>query len=362
MTQTEQHSEMVDRFAGRVFDSVLGAMETWSIYVGDKLGLYEVVAKNDSISESELAARANMHRRYAREWLEHQVTSGILEVDDPAADPADRKYSIPAPHAEVLTMKDSLAYLAPFVRLVVAGGTQLPGLLDAYRSGGGVSWKEFGPDMRTGQAEMNRPWFMNELGSSWFPSVSPIHERLVKGGKVADVGCGEGWSSIAMALAYPNITVDGYDIDKPSIEAARQHAAAEGVADRVSFQSVDAVTVDRESGYDLVTAFECIHDMPDPVSVLRTMRSISADNGYVVVMDEAVGDAFGDRTDQVERLMYGFSMFVCLPDGMSHQPSVGTGTVMRPSVLEGYARDAGFNRIDVLPIENDLWRFYELKK
>jgi len=353
---------MVDRFAGRVFDSVLGAMETWSIYVGDKLGLYEVVAKNDSISESELAARANMHRRYAREWLEHQVTSGILEVDDPAADPADRKYSIPAPHAEVLTMKDSLAYLAPFVRLVVAGGTQLPGLLDAYRSGGGVSWKEFGPDMRTGQAEMNRPWFMNELGSSWFPSVSPIHERLVKGGKVADVGCGEGWSSIAMALAYPNITVDGYDIDKPSIEAARQHAAAEGVADRVSFQSVDAVTVDRESGYDLVTAFECIHDMPDPVSVLRTMRSISADNGYVVVMDEAVGDAFGDRTDQVERLMYGFSMFVCLPDGMSHQPSVGTGTVMRPSVLEGYARDAGFNRIDVLPIENDLWRFYELKK
>lgn len=362
MTQTEEHESTVDEFAERVLGSVLGALETWSIYVGDKLGLYDTIAKLGSVSESELSAKSDMHHRYAREWLEHQVTSGILDVDDPTLEPGSRKYSIPASHAEVLTDRDSLAYLAPFVRLVVAGGIQMPGLLDAYQSGGGVSWTEFGTDMRTGQAEMNRPWFMSELGSTWFPSVPNIHALLQAGGTVADVGCGEGWSAIAMALAYPNITVDGYDIDEPSMEAARHHAAAAGVADRVKFHSVDAGMMDRETGYDLVTAFECIHDLPDPVSVLKTMHKISAEGGHVVVMDEAVANAFGDQTDEVERLMYGFSLFVCLPDGMSHQPSVGTGTVMRPSTLESYVREAGFAGIEVLPIENDLWRFYELQK
>jgi 2-polyprenyl-3-methyl-5-hydroxy-6-metoxy-1,4-benzoquinol methylase len=165
-----------------------------------------------------------------------------------------------------------------------------------------------------------------------------------------------------MALAYPSISVDGYDVDGPSMEAAGQHAEAAGVSDRVSFHTVDPASTDVETGYDLVTAFECIHDMSDPVGVLAKMRQMVADNGLVVVMDEAVADAFGESTDDVERLMYGFSMFVCLPDGMSHQPSVGTGTVMRPSTLEKYAQRAGFTEIEVLPIKNDLWRFYELKK
>jgi 2-polyprenyl-3-methyl-5-hydroxy-6-metoxy-1,4-benzoquinol methylase len=165
-----------------------------------------------------------------------------------------------------------------------------------------------------------------------------------------------------MALAYPEITVDGYDVDEASMEAARQHAAAAGLSDRVSFHTVDPASTDVETGYDLVTAFECIHDMSDPVGVLAKMWRMVADDGIVIVMDEAVAHAFGDSTDDVERLMYGFSMFVCLPDGMSHQPTVGTGTVMRPSTLEKYATDAGFSGIEVLTIENDLWRFYELKK
>jgi 2-polyprenyl-3-methyl-5-hydroxy-6-metoxy-1,4-benzoquinol methylase len=303
-----------------------------------------------------------MHERYLKEWLEHQVTGRLISVDDPKKNPDARVYSLPTGHAEVLTDRDSLSYLTPFVRLVVAGGIQLPALLDAYRTGGGVPWSQYGPDMRTGQAEMNRPWFVNELGTSWFPSVPSIQDKLTSGARVADVGCGEGWSSVAMALAYPEITVDGYDVDEASMEAARQHAAAAGLSDRVSFHTVDPASTDVETGYDLVTAFECIHDMSDPVGVLAKMWRMVADDGIVIVMDEAVAHAFGDSTDDVERLMYGFSMFVCLPDGMSHQPTVGTGTVMRPSTLEKYATDAGFSGIEVLTIENDLWRFYELKK
>ena len=350
----------VDALSERIFESILGTIDTWAIYIGDKFGAYEALAANGPVTRSELAARTGMHRRYAHEWLEQQVTTGILTVDDASAGADERRYSLPAGHAEVLTDKDSLAYLAPFARLVVAGGIKLPALIEAYCTGGGVSWSEFGRDMRTGQAEMNRPWFLKELGSSWFPSVPALHERLTEGGLVADVGCGEGWSSIAIAKAYPNVQVDAFDIDEPSIEAARRNAAAEGVAERVTFHNVDAGATPHEGAYDVVAAFECIHDLPYPADVLGFMRRLAKDDGHVIVMDEAVGDAFGDRTDEVERLMYGFSLFVCLPDGMSHPDSAGTGTVMRPDKLREYARDAGFSDIFVLPIDNELWRFYSL--
>lgn len=352
--------EAVEEFVGRVFESVLGALDTWSIYLGDKLGLYDSLA-GGPLTRDELVSETGANWRYVTEWLEHQVTAGILEVDDPKANAADRVFSLPAPHREVLCDRDSLNFLTPFVRLVTSGGIQLPALVEAYRSGGGVSWEQFGADMRTGQAEMNRPWFINSLGSDWFPNAPEIHDRLSrKDARVADIGCGEGWSTIAIAKAYPDLTIDGYDIDEASMVAAREHALAEGVSDRVRFHHVDGSTVDSTGEYDVVTMFECVHDMPQPVGVLETARRMAKDDGHVVVMDEAVGDAFGDRDDEVERLMYGFSLFVCLPDGMSHEDSVGTGTVMRPSKLEEYARAAGFDGISVLPIENDLWRFYQL--
>jgi SAM-dependent methyltransferase len=337
-------------------------MDTWSIFLGDKLGVYDALADSDGLTRDELAMQTKSHLRNANEWLEHQVTTGFLEVDDPAFPAEKRKYSLPASHAEVLCNRDSLAYLTPFVRLITAGGIQLPELVNVYRNGGGVGWEQFGDDMRTGQSEMNRPWFVGALGSEWFPSASELHDRLgAADARVADIGCGEGWSSIAMANAYPNLTVDGYDIDEASIIAARSYADQEGVTDRVTFHHVDGSTIDHDQGYDVVTLFECVHDMPYPVEVLRTARSIAKDDAIVMVMDEAVGDEFGDRTDEVERLMYGFSLFVCLPDGMSHEGSVGTGTVMRMSTLDGYATDAGFSGVSVLPIENDLWRFYQLK-
>jgi SAM-dependent methyltransferase len=348
-----------ESFTDRLFGSALGALDIMSIYVGDKLGLYAALAAGSTTRDA-LAASCGVHWRYVGEWLEQQSVSGLVDVDDPTRPPDSRTYSLHPAHAEVLLDGDSLAYLTPFVRIVASSATKLPQLLEAYRAGGGVSWAEFGADTRTGQAEMNRPYYLQLLGTEWFPSVPPLHARLRGGGRLADVACGEGWSSIALALAYPNIEVAGFDIDPPSIDQARRNAEQAGVADRVQFQVADVANLTGDGEYDVVVGFEFVHDLPAPIEVLSTMRQLVKPDGHVVVMDERVGERFTGELDDVERLMYGFSMFVCLPDAMSQQPSAATGTVIRPSVMDAYAKDAGFSGAEILPIDNDLWRFYRL--
>ncbi len=180
------------------------------------------------------------------------------------------------------------------------------------------------------------------------------------GTRIADIGSGGGWSTIALARAYPQAEVEGWDVDEPSVKLARDNAADAGLADRVRFYGADAAGLG-ENAYDAIFAFECIHDMSRPVEVLAGMRRALREGGTVVVMDEAVADSFSVPGDDVEKLMYGFSLFICLPDGMSSQPSAGTGTVMRPDTLRSYARQAGFRDIETLPIEDfGFWRFYRL--
>jgi 2-polyprenyl-3-methyl-5-hydroxy-6-metoxy-1,4-benzoquinol methylase len=201
---------------------------------------------------------------------------------------------------------------------------------------------------------------VHKLAQEWFAGIPEIHDRLASGGRVADIGSGFGWSSISLATGYEKITVDGFDLDEPSVILARRHAEEAGVSDRVQFHSIDAGDPSVEGDYGLVAAFECIHDMPDPVSTLATMRRITADDGIVVVMDEKVAEEFSPDAGAVEQLIYGFSNFICLPDGMATPHSVATGAVMRPDTLRRYAREAGFKDIEILPIEAGTWRFYRL--
>lgn len=350
--------DTADAFAERVFASALGMAETMAIYVGDRLGWYRCLAEGGPASPSELAASTGTAERYAREWLEQQAAGGILTVDDTGA---ERRFGLPAAAAEVLTDGTSLAYLAPLARMFAASAQQLPALLGAYRDGGGVSWQQFGVDARESQADMNRPWLEQQLPPA-LAGVATVHERLNRpGARIADVGSGAGWSSIALARAYPHAQVAGFDVDDPSIELARTNAQDAGLTDRVQFHAADGDGLGASGPYDAVFAFECIHDMARPVEVLTAMREAVADDGVVVIMDEAVGDHFSAPGDDVERLMYAFSLFVCLPDGMSHHPSAGTGTVMRPDTLRSYARQAGFSDLRVLPIEDfGFWRFYQL--
>lgn len=352
--------DSAEAVADKVFAALLGSLETQAIYLGDKLGYYRALDGNGPTTAPGLARITQTHPRYTREWLEHQAVNGYLLVDDPSAGPDERRYTLTDGAAAVLARDTELTYMAPFASLAAATASHLDALVHAYRNGGGVSWKQLGDDAREGQGAANKPLYLGPLINEYLPSLGEIHERLSSGGAVADVGCGTGWSSIAMATRYPASHIDGYDIDDASIDQARSNAQASGSPPNLSFVPGDAAAAGQDGSYDLVCAFECIHDMPDPVSVLATMRRMARPGGTVMVMDEKVAEKFTAPGDDTERLMYGFSILCCLPDGMSHQPSVGTGTVMRPSTLEEYARSAGFDGLEILPIDNDFFRFYRL--
>jgi 2-polyprenyl-3-methyl-5-hydroxy-6-metoxy-1,4-benzoquinol methylase len=204
--------------------------------------------------------------------------------------------------------------------------------------------------------------FEQLLGTEWLPSVPEAHERLVADppARVADIACGSGWSSIAIARAYPKISVDGIDLDEASIDQAQLNLAGSGVESRVRFHRRDAADASFAGRFDIVTIFEALHDMPQPVAVLRTIRGMLSDGGLVFIGDERTEESFTAPASPQERLFYGFSIMACLPSGMVGPNAAGTGTVMRPGTLRRYATEAGFTRVDVLPIENDSWRFYAL--
>ena len=245
----------------------------------------------------------------------------------------------------------------------MAGVAQaLPAVLEAFRSGGGVPYEAYGADLRQGIARINRPMFWNLLAQEWFPQIPDVVKRLTTAppAKVADVGCGSGWSSIAIALGFPLVSVTGLDLDEASVEDARANAAASNVADRVSFEVHDAADPDLAGSFDLVCAFETIHDMCDPVGALRAMGALRAEGGTVLVADERVADHFTVDGDDAERFQWGFSALHCLPTALVEPPATGTGTIMRTSTFRDYAKAAGFTDVEILPIENDFWRFYRL--
>jgi 2-polyprenyl-3-methyl-5-hydroxy-6-metoxy-1,4-benzoquinol methylase len=263
-----------------------------------------------------------------------------------------------------LVDRDSLNFIAPLAQLVVGSVHPLEAVLQAYRRGGGVPFSAYGPNLREGQASMNRPAFLHELGETWLPAMPDVHARLKASpaALVADIGCGAGWSCIGLARAYPRAHVHGFDLDRASVELARRNIEAEGLSDRVQVFQEDASNLALRGRYNLVTAFECLHDMADPVGALRTMRGLAGEQGAVMIMDERSQEAFQPCAEAYEQLLYGFSILHCLPAGMADQPSAGTGTVMRPQTVEQYARQAGFSRLEILPIDHFFFRFYRLWK
>jgi SAM-dependent methyltransferase len=344
-----------DALAERIFASALGSFDIAGIYLGDRLGWYRSLADDGSATPDELASRTGTDARYAREWLEQQAVGGLLEVD------GDSRFTLPEGYRDVLVDPESLSLMAPLSRMIVAALGQLPRVAEAYRSGAGHGWDAFGADMREGQAAFNRPAVTHLLGREWLASIADVHDRLTADppARVVDIGCGEGWSTLALARAYPRARVVGIDLDGPSIEAARRHAAEAGTDDGVDFRDGDAAALDEPA--DLALIVEAVHDMSDPVSVLRGVRQALAEGGSLIVVDERVAETFQPPGDDIERFMYGWSITTCLPDGRSRQPSAATGTVMRPDTLRRYAAEAGYGSVEILPIENDFFRFYRLR-
>jgi 2-polyprenyl-3-methyl-5-hydroxy-6-metoxy-1,4-benzoquinol methylase len=361
--QTETNTGMsADEFAGRLFGAVSAAAEMYTVDLGLRLGYYRALLEAGAVTAPELASRTGTHARYAREWLEQQAASGIVTVAE-AGDGSTRQYALPSGHAEVLLDEESLTYFAPMAGFAGASAKQLDALTEAFRTGGGVPWSAYGQFGVEAQAALNRPAYSQLLGSVWLPSIEDVHARLQADppARVADLAAGGAWSSIAIARAYPRVLVEAFDVDEPSVALAKRNIAQAGLEGRVSAHARDVSDATMVGQYDLVTIFEALHDMSRPVEALRAARGMLAEGGSVIVMDERVGEEFVPDADPIERFMYSFSVLLCLPAGMSEQPSAGTGTVMRPSVLEAYAREAGFSNVEVLPIEYPFWRFYRLR-
>jgi 2-polyprenyl-3-methyl-5-hydroxy-6-metoxy-1,4-benzoquinol methylase len=355
------HEVERDAFAEKLFRSALGYFEIFSIHLGARLGLYRALAEAGPTTSPELAERADIAERYAREWLEQQATAGILTAE--IREDGANRFRLPAGHAEVLLDGDSLSFMGASVTQLMT----LPGAFDqvveAFRTGGGVPYEAYGVDGVEGQGGSNRPIFLTTLPNEWLPAIPEVHTRLSSSppARILDVGCGTGWSSIAMATAYPTVTVDGFDPDGTSVELARRNAEAAGVSDRVRFHEEDAGALTTDGPVAFATAFECVHDMARPVEVLRAVRTALDDEGAMLVVDERTKESFTGEPDEREAYFYGWSVFDCLPAGMHEQPSAGTGTAMRPETLRGYASQAGFDGFEVLPIEHDMFRLYLLR-
>jgi 2-polyprenyl-3-methyl-5-hydroxy-6-metoxy-1,4-benzoquinol methylase len=228
-----------------------------------------------------------------------------------------------------------------------------------FRRGGGAAFGLF--DLHDVQAAMTRPVFANHLTQSWLPALPEVQAKLSAGEpvRIAEVGCGEGRSGIVIAKEYPNVRYDGYDLDEASIEVARKEADAEGVTDQVRFEVRDAADPAIEGDYDLVMAIEMLHDVPDPVGILRTMKKLAGDAGTVLVVDERTEDAFTVPVGEMERLFYAFSTLHCLAVAMQ-DGGAGTGTVIRADTLRGYAKGAGFETVEILDVEHPQFRLYRL--
>ncbi len=351
-----------EAFLERLAGATLAFHDVLTLYLGERLGLYEALARRGPATSAELAERTGTSERYVREWLAQQAAAGILDVEDDDGPPEARRFRLPAGPAEVLTERESLAFQAARPRSLVALVRHLPALLEAFRSGSGVPEAGRDDDARAAQGELSRMPFLTFLGTDWIPRVPDVHARLVglPPARVADVACGSGWSSVALARSYPRARVDGFDLDAAVVEEARRNARDAGVAGRVAFHGKDAADPGLPEGYDLVLCFEALHDLPRPVEALAAMRRLAGPKGAVIVVDEKVGDAFRLPAPPNDRLNYGWSVLTCLPAGMCGTDPAGTGAVMRPSLLARYAAEAGFAAVDVLDVPHDGWLFYRL--
>jgi hypothetical protein len=344
----------------RLTAATTGALELFGVYLGTRLGLYRGLAGSAGLTPGGLADRAGIHPRYAREWLEQQAVAGLLEVDDVTGPAEDRRYRLPDGHEGALLTVDDPAHVAPFADMVVGIAQVLGDVVAAYRDGTGVPYSRYGQNFRRGQGGINRPAFSRDLTGGWLPAVPHLHTRLSRpGARIADVGCGHGWSTIALADAYPGADVLGIDDDPASIDQARSNAATAGSTAR--HLRADAASLVDHGPFDAVLLLESLHDMARPADTLTACRKALTTGGAVIVVDERVAPTFTAPGDLVERMMYGWSISHCLPAAMTDPSTAAIGTVLRESTLQALAAEAGFGSVRTVDVDAGFFRVYLLE-
>jgi SAM-dependent methyltransferase len=345
MTTTEQPTNIdpdkVMAFVFRAVDEVGATLNTALVVMGDRLGYYRALADHGPSTPSELAEATQTSEHYCREWLNAQAAGSYLEYN-----PETRRYTLPPEHAIALTDENSPAFLPGFFQIAYGTVVDSPQIIQAAKRGDGIGWHQHNTDVHLGCERFFRPGYAANLVPSWLPALDGVVEKLERGAKVADLGCGHGASTILMAQAYPNSTFVGSDYHKESIEVAQARAEAAGVGDRVRFEVASAGS-SPGSGFDLVTMFDCLHDMGDPVGAARHVREIIADDGTWMIVEPAAGDRVEDNFNPVGRAYYGFSTLLCTPSSLAQDVGLALGTQAGPARVHDVVTTAGFNQFRV---------------
>jgi len=311
-----------------------------TVRLGLRLGLFDALHEGGPATAGDLAKRAGgLTERYVREWCLAQAANGYL-----AYDPATEQFGLPPEQAMVFAVKDSPVYLAAAFDMVAAMIEGEAKVERAFRTGEGVRWGDSAGCLFCATGAFFRPGYVNNITQNWLPALDGVEARLKAGAKVADIGCGVGFSTLLMAEAFPNSRFVGYDFHEPSIEEARRHAEAHGLSDRVTFKA-SAVKEIEETGFDLATAFDCLHDMGDPRGCARHMRRILKDDGVWMIVEPIAGDRPQDNLNPVGRLYYNASTMVCVPTSLDQEVGEGLGAQAGEAKLSEVIRDGGFTRV-----------------
>jgi SAM-dependent methyltransferase len=337
-TGVEVDTDKLMQFVFRAVDEVGATLNTALVVLGDKLGLYRALAGTHGLTPAELAERTGTSERYVREWLNNQAAGGYV-----AYDPGSGHYSLPPEQTVALTDSDSPAYLPGFFQIALGSVIDSPRIVEAARSGNGVGWHEHTHDVHEGCERFFRPGYNAHLLSEWLPALDGVIAKLEQGARVADVGCGHGASTVLMARAYPESRFVGSDYHQGSIDTARARAQEAGLSDRIEFRAESAQHYGGE-GYDLVTMFDCLHDMGDPLGAARHVLGTLAPDGTWMIVEPQAGDRVEDNFNPVGRAYYGFSTLLCTPASLSQEVGLALGAQAGEARIREVVTAGGFTR------------------
>jgi SAM-dependent methyltransferase len=330
----------VDKLMAFVFkavDEVGATLNTALVVMGDRLGLYRALAGAGPLTPGELAEKTGAAERYVREWLNQQAAGGYVEYEADSG-----RYSLPPEQASALTDPESPAYLPGFFQIALGSVMDSPRIVDAATTGAGIGWHDHVHDVHEGCERFFRTSYNAHLVAEWLPALDGVVAKLEQGGSVADVGCGHGASTVLMARAFPRSRFTGFDYYDDSIETASERAAKAGVAERVEFVKASAASYPG-SGFDLVTMFDCLHDMGDPAGAARHVRQSLAPDGTWMIVEPKAGDRVEENLNPVGRAYYGFSTLLCTPSSLSQEVGLALGAQAGESRIRDVVLGAGFS-------------------
>jgi 2-polyprenyl-3-methyl-5-hydroxy-6-metoxy-1,4-benzoquinol methylase len=328
----------LNEFMGKAVGDMGAAMHAVLMLIGDRLGIYKAMADSQPVTPAQLAQHTGLHERNLREWLNANAAGGYVTYD-----PAAKTYVLPPEQALALAVEDSPVFLGGAFQIMTACYHDVPKVETAFRTGQGVGWHEHHHDLFRGTERFFRPNYNANLISSWIPALDGVEERLKKGAKVADVGCGLGASTILMAKEYPNSSFYGFDYHAGSIELAKESAQKAGVADRITFEVAPAKSFPGED-YDLVAFFDCLHDMGDPTGAAAHVRQSLKPDGTWMIVEPYAEETPEANHNPLGRLMYSASTLVCVPASMAQEVGAALGAQAGEPVLRAVVTAGGFTR------------------